>query len=306
MTSYKQENPLISVIVPNFNHARFLRKRLDSIIYQSYSNIEIILLDDASTDDSREVLAEYAANDSRIHCHYNEVNSGSPFRQWQKGIDLAYGEYIWIAESDDFADSTFLETLVQILEKDSSVGVAYCRINLVDALGAPTKTIGAWQENDDHWVNSFSSEGLDEIKKYPIAGTNIPNASAVLFRKSIADKVDKSYASYKASGDWFFWIEMMRRSRVVYTPNVLSSYRWHNQNVTSTSVDGPIEVLKVVRHLFSIGVLDRDIKKKVARQSLKIWFDSSDIWGHKFWESLFQAVRLSPMEALRVMMLGGN
>ena len=186
MTSCKQENPLISVIVPNYNHARYLRKRLDSITYQSYSNIEIILLDDASTDDSREILADYAANDSRIHCHYNEKNSGSPFRQWQKGIDLACGKYIWIAESDDFADLNFLETLVQKLEKNPTVGLAYCSSWQVDESDRVIRLLEPWanESNAQRWTEDFINEGKSEIREYPLIGTNIHNTSAVLLRRS--------------------------------------------------------------------------------------------------------------------------
>lgn len=96
--------PKISVIVPNYNHAKFLPRRIKSILGQSFNDMEIIILDDCSTDSSREIISQFAQQDTRITTYYNKSNSGSPFKQWQKGIKLARGEYIWIAESDDFAD----------------------------------------------------------------------------------------------------------------------------------------------------------------------------------------------------------
>jgi len=89
--------PNVTVIVPNYNHARFLRQRLDSILTQTYQDFELILLDDCSTDDSRTILKEYAA-DPRVRLELNEANSGSPFKQWNKGVQLAQGKYVWIAE----------------------------------------------------------------------------------------------------------------------------------------------------------------------------------------------------------------
>src|ERR1700756_5018477 len=99
--------PTVSVIVPNYNHARFLPKRIDSILRQSFQDFELILLDDCSTDDSRSILSQHAS-DPRVRIEFNQVNSGSPFKQWNRGVGLARGQYIWIAESDDYADERFL------------------------------------------------------------------------------------------------------------------------------------------------------------------------------------------------------
>jgi glycosyltransferase involved in cell wall biosynthesis len=99
----------VSVIIPNYNHADYLPARIDSVLQQTHQNLEVILMDDCSSDNSREIITRYAAQDARIRVVLNEQNSGSTFKQWNKGIALARGEYIWIAESDDVADSTFLE-----------------------------------------------------------------------------------------------------------------------------------------------------------------------------------------------------
>ena len=97
------------------NHARFLPKRVDSILGQTFQDFELILLDDCSTDDSRSILSKYA-DDPRVRIELNEVNSGSPFKQWNEGVRLAHGGYVWIAESDDYADEKLLERLVAVLD----------------------------------------------------------------------------------------------------------------------------------------------------------------------------------------------
>ena len=101
--------PVVSVILPNYNHARYLPKRIESILNQGYAAIEVLIMDDCSGDNSREVIHEYAARDARIQTLFNEHNSGSTFKQWEKGLVWAKGKYVWIAESDDFAETTFLE-----------------------------------------------------------------------------------------------------------------------------------------------------------------------------------------------------
>ena len=77
--------PRVSVIVPNYNHARFLPKRIESILNQTFQDFELILLDDCSTDDSRSILSSYAS-DPRVTIEFNKVNSGSTFKQWNKGV----------------------------------------------------------------------------------------------------------------------------------------------------------------------------------------------------------------------------
>ena len=94
----------VSVIIPNYNHAKFLKQRIDTVINQTYRDFEIIIIDDCSTDNSREIIEEYASRYHFISGYFNTSNSGSPFTQWDSGVNKAKGEFIWIAESDDFAE----------------------------------------------------------------------------------------------------------------------------------------------------------------------------------------------------------
>ena len=106
--------PTVSVIVPNYNHAPYLQERFDSIFNQTFQDFEVIILDDCSSDNSKEIIEEYRNRPQVSHIVHNEKNSGYPFKQWAKGFGLAKGEYIWIAESDDWAELNFLENLVSI------------------------------------------------------------------------------------------------------------------------------------------------------------------------------------------------
>src|SRR4030042_2316707 len=118
--------PTVSVIVPNYNYAQFLDQRLQSILNQTYQDFEVLCLDDASTDNSREIISRYLSH-GRFRVYYNEHNSASAFGQWHRGIELAQGEYIWIAEADDYADREFLSSLVAVLEAHPAGGLAYCQ-----------------------------------------------------------------------------------------------------------------------------------------------------------------------------------
>lgn len=122
----------ISVIIPNYNHSQYLKQRIDSVLNQTYRDFEVIILDDNSKDNSREIIQHYHGHPKISHIIYNEVNSGSTFKQWEKGIELANGEYIWIAESDDYCDSNFLKIMYQRFKDDDKLGIVFCHSIIID------------------------------------------------------------------------------------------------------------------------------------------------------------------------------
>src|SRR5665811_2252292 len=136
--------PKVSVIVPNFNHAKYLLERLESIYGQTYGNTEVILLDDCSSDDSVAVLRDYAERyPDKTICRFNEENSGGVFHQWKKGLELATGELVWIAESDDYCSANLLEELVRSFQ-NPAVMLAFARTEFVR--GMPP--IKAWTSEE--------------------------------------------------------------------------------------------------------------------------------------------------------------
>jgi glycosyltransferase involved in cell wall biosynthesis len=114
------KKPKVSIILPCYNHENYLKERLDSIFNQTYQNFEVIILDDASTDGSQDLLIEYKKHVKVSHHIINTKNSGSPFLQWQKGLELAIGDYVWIAESDDSCDINFLKSNLEKIEQENA------------------------------------------------------------------------------------------------------------------------------------------------------------------------------------------
>ena len=220
----------VSVIMPNFNHAPFLKERLDSILAQTYADIEIILLDDASTDDSVAILKQYTTNPKVKELIVGETNSGNTFAQWQRGLAQTSGEYVWIAESDDVAKPTLLKTLVDTLEQNDAV-VAFCASRKMDENGVVIP-----QSVDRVWQKDFSLSGPEFVRKYLLGYNHIQNASAVVFRREAATKVDfESVQQYPASGDRLFWIEMAMQGRVAYVAEPLNGFRQHARKVSGTA-----------------------------------------------------------------------
>jgi len=221
---------LISVIIPNYNHAQYLNQRIDSVLNQTYQNFEVIILDDCSTDDSRKVIEQYGNHPKVKHTVFNTKNSGSTFLQWEKGIALAKGDYIWIAESDDYADNTFLESLAKIIIDNPNVGLAYCGSNTVDDDGKDIgKLIQEVQNNQDGY---YLNNGFDECRNAFFFHPIVPNASAVIFKKENFYKVDASFTQYKICGDWQFWIDICFDNYIAYYPKCLNYFRQSNTSVS--------------------------------------------------------------------------
>jgi glycosyltransferase involved in cell wall biosynthesis len=220
-------NLKVSIIVPNYNHASFLKERIDSILNQTYQNFELILLDDCSTDDSVSILNTFKNHPKVSQFIINEETSGSPFKQWQKGIELAKGDYIWIAESDDYCDTSFLEVLVPSL-MDESVALAYCASTIIDDLGI-VKGRHQWADALDprRWQSNFKNSGIKEIENYLRYRNTITNASSVIFKLQAAQHIEFP-VSMKFCGDWYFWIEILKQGNIVYKQQQLNYFRRHS------------------------------------------------------------------------------
>lgn len=247
--------PKVSVIIPNYNHARFLDERLSSVLGQTFQDFEVIILDDCSTDGSKDVIEKYRGNPKVSRIVYNEQNSGSSFRQWDKGISLAEGELIWIAESDDSADPKLLETLVAEFDRDPKCVLAFCSAMLTDPEGKSIgihpyhKALGGWENG--------AGEGF--IRKHLCKDNSVVNASGALFRKSafvnLPAFADPAYKSFKGVGDWLFWIGIASQGNVAFRPDAMNRFRQHGGNTTSTLAKNGRGIIEAAC-LF--GILERE------------------------------------------------
>ena len=229
-------SPKVSVVVPNYNHALYLQQRLDSIINQEFQDFEVIILDDASTDNSRKVIQPYARYPA-FRFLFGETRSGSVFKQWQKGLASARGEYIWFAESDDCSSPYFLSQLLPVLENDKSLGLVYCQSYLVDPSSRVFGDAVQWTDDLDRfrWRSNFKNSGRAEVRDYLSKKNTIPNASAVLIRTSVLRSIDRIDDGYKLCGDWLMWIKILLQSNIGYVAQKLNYWRQYSSNARTHS-----------------------------------------------------------------------
>lgn len=274
--------PAVSVIVPSYNHAPYLTARLDSIYGQNFRDFEVIVLDDASTDASREVLRSYESR-PRTRVFYNPENSGSPFRQWLMGLAETRGELVWIAESDDVADPAFLEEVLPQFA-DPRVRVAYADSVVIDETGRMT---GDYQQCDylldlspTKWRKSYQVEADQELREALAIKNTVLNASAVVFRRfTLSSEARETLRSLRMAGDWFFLLQALEGGRIHFLARQLNQHRRHAASVIG-GVNSDVrkqdllrEIARVHRYLFGRYRFDRVFRQKWESYLRKQWAD---------------------------------
>lgn len=230
----------ISVVVPNYNYSQHLPERLNSIFDQEYPIYELIILDDKSTDDSITVTKEILASANRTaKLVENVTNSGSVFKQWQKGTAMASGNLLWIAEADDGCTATFLRDLTAHMTQNT--GLAFCDSVQVDSVNQRLgDSYGFYFEDlpDNPMTNSFTMSGSDFLRSALAIKNVILNVSAVLFDRSALEEVFEQHGdtirSYKVAGDWFIYTSLLSQPHtdVVYVHQSNNVHRRHASSVT--------------------------------------------------------------------------
>ncbi|OQX16846.1 MAG: hypothetical protein BWK73_02610 [Thiothrix lacustris] len=234
----------VSVVLPNYNYAHYLPERLESIINQDYPIYEIIFLDDCSKDESIQV-AERMFRESGIDFRIiiNEENSGSVFRQWKKGADLASGKYVWLAEADDSCSHGLIDELLNGF-RTPGVVLSYCESQQIDEAGrllANNYHTYVADVDAKHWLTHFVMDGRSEIVNSLSIKNTIPNVSAVLFEKNVLTNVLKNHfdliCSHRIAGDWFAYVFVLNEGKLAFSPKPLNKHRRHSGGMTISNIN---------------------------------------------------------------------
>lgn len=238
--SLKANDVKISVVIPNYNYERFILERLYSILYQDVKIYELIFLDDFSNDNSREFFEIIKTKIGRyinIKCEYNDKNSGSAFSQWNKGINIATGDYIWIAETDDYCAKNFLSEVMMPISKEDNICISFCDSSLIDLAGNIILDSVKKMTNPTDiakYNNDYILCGNDCIKNGYCICSPIINVSSCIIKKGMYDDMFKEAILYKHSGDWIFYLNVIKNKKISFVNKSLNYYRQHNKSITGT------------------------------------------------------------------------
>lgn len=211
--------PLVSIITPCYNAAPFLQNTIESVINQTYSNWEMLIVDDCSTDSSAEIIKQFAEKDSRIRYFRNQQPSGSPSKPRNIGIELAKGKYIAFLDADDVWLSQKLELQITEMEEKGLVFV-YSDYEKINQNGDRNNRIIHMPQTATFW---------DVIETCVI-----PCLTVVIERNTIGDTRFKTIAKE----DLAFWLEILRKGIIAHNCNcVLALYREMKNSRSSNKLD---------------------------------------------------------------------
>lgn len=242
----------ISVVVPNYNYSNYLYQRVYSILNQNYKIHELIILDDASKDNSLFYIKQIEQKISEfvnVKVVVNDINSGNAFSQWQKGMNLASGDYVWVAEADDYAKKNFLNEVVSPLKKNNNIVISYADTGFIDSNGYITKNSLVDQIDilkTNHWNASYVNKGISEINCYSYLNCTIPNVSGTIIKKGNYDEIFESAKKFHQSGDWFTYLNILNLGDISYINKTLNYYRVHGNNISQT-FDKKAHILEIQR-----------------------------------------------------------
>lgn len=223
---------LVTVVVASYNHAEFLIQRMESLIAQTYQDLEILVIDDCSTDNSIEVLRRYQSH-PKVNLVVREKNGG-----WvavsNQGLEMATGEFVIFANCDDDCDPYMIQRLVDAMTRNPTAGVAFCRSLLVDA-----HNIGL---GDDFVVREPSFRvrcATDtllsgaEMGRFLLHSCVIPNLSAALIRRTCFASVGNLSSAYRVCCDWDLYFRIVAHYDVAYIADPLNRFRQHETTIRS-------------------------------------------------------------------------
>lgn len=194
------QQPLVSVIISTYNGSSYIKKAIDSVLSQTYKNIELIITDDCSNDNTFEIISGYQKKDQRIVIFRNEVNSGS-YKSLNKAIVRSKGKYIANLDDDDiWIDSDKIKKQVEFLEKNKNYGLVGGGMIKINAKG-------------DETARFLFLEKDENLRKSILTANNLFAHSAVLFRKDVWEKVGRYNELFDYSADMDLWLKIGKISK---------------------------------------------------------------------------------------------
>lgn len=296
--------PLVSVLIPTYNRADYLGQAIDSALAQTYKNIEIIVHDDASTDNTPVLLKQY--HDKRLRIIRTEDNHGM-LGGWNYIVKQAKGEYIKFLASDDLLEPNCVKELLNAALKHSSAALVTCQRKFIDGEGRLVKIMG--YSNKDiivyglkhaHWILTTLREN------------KIGEPTAVLYPTKLVQQAGEYDPTFSQFADFEYWIRLLQFGDLVYVHKPLCSFRTHASSNTSSAIaDGRFitEIFALIDKYYQdsffikkFALTDQDRAKVVKTKTLDTLKNIKDLFiagklsqARRYFTRLSKAVKLDYM-----------
>jgi len=218
--------PLVSIILTSYNQGQYIKQCIESILEQSYTNFELIISDDCSTDNSLEIINSF--RDERIHLNVSENNKGTTMLNLESCIHMGNGKYIAVAHSDDLWDKHKLEKQLFLLENRPEFGAVFTLAERID-------TDNIIIENDNSLFVDFNGTQAEWLNCF-FYKYNILCHPSVMIHRDIYQSIMKKFTgavSYRQLGDFLIWIELVKQKQIYVLPEKLMRFRIHENSMSS-------------------------------------------------------------------------
>jgi glycosyltransferase involved in cell wall biosynthesis len=270
-----QRHPLVSIITPAYNRAAYLEETIESVLSQDFQNFEYIVLDDGSTDNTKEVLNKYSA---RLICEAHS-NMGET-RTVNKGFTMAKGEIICVVNSDDPLLPGAISTAVEAMQSNPELLVVYPDWETVDQSGNLIEHTG-----------NFDYDYINMVRWFHC----IPGPGS-FFKRSIATQLNGRDPQFRFVGDFDFWIRAGLYGPFAHIRKPLVMFRVHVDSAT-VNMKGKLmaeEHIRLVKKLYRINGLPKEVLNVRREAFSNAYYIAGMVCGnHPFWKKLYFTVSLA-------------
>jgi len=220
---------LVSVVLPTYNHAKYLKHSIESVLNQSYAPLELIIINDGSNDKTRELLRDYENTPSVTIIH--QKNAGLP-NALNRGFAIAKGEFLTWTSADNFYEETSIQTMVDFLESNEEIGVVYGNYFAINQSGQKLTASDSWRSYDRNLADPAVVNLPEEARFFKRIPVNSVGPQ-FLYRASSAWIVGK-YSDTPGIEDYDFWsrMEIITKFKRLPTSQALYSYRVHDESIS--------------------------------------------------------------------------
>ncbi|WP_416687593.1 glycosyltransferase [Candidatus Pseudothioglobus sp. Uisw_041] len=223
----EEDRPIVSVVTSLYDAEKYIEETVKSVINQTYENWEMIIVDDCSSDSSRDIVRKFERKDNRIKLIESKTNFGGPSRPRNIGLENAKGKYIAFLDSDDVWLANKLEKQIEFM-KDNDCDIVYAMANIIDKNGK--------QQGPSKDSRVFNKLKYIMNNENILFYTNYININTVMMKNSnnIKFTEDKNLIALE---DWYFWIEAQKSLKITFQQKILVNYRVHNSSISQRGLD---------------------------------------------------------------------
>lgn len=264
-----KHNPLVSVIIPAYNHEMYIEEAIQSVINQTYKNIELIVINDGSTDGTGSIITNFIEKNNNFNIEYLSKPNEGICRTLNKGLELAKGKYVALLASDDMCMPDRIEKQLQLMEENANIGLVFSdhffmRFNQITQLKATD-----YKPN----IRKCFINNIQNVNMYEkLLTENIIPALTVFVRKECFDKVG-GFDNNLWAEDYDMWLRISKEYPIAFIDEPLAYYRIHDSNLSHTAVS--FDTFKIIRAIMKKQYNDKPLKHQHLKKTylfIKLWY----------------------------------